>query len=110
MKTVGTREAKDIIYMNNGIRIGDMVCRVHKNGYKITQGDKDIMKVKKLDLALDWMVENEYLVETRLRLTANQKNILRSRIWEFVGCTVMGGFSLGVALILIIAWICGIGC
>ena len=107
MKTVGTREAKDIIYMNDGIRIGSVVCRVYRNGYVITDSSKVIMKTSKINLALDKMVDMGLLEETRFRLTSRQKDVIRQRIWEFIGCTIMYGLSFSIALILAVAWFIG---
>lgn len=110
MKTMGTKEAKDIIYMNDGIRIGGMVCRACKDGYKIVQNGNEVMRTSKINLALDWLVEEGYLYETRFRLTAHQKDMLRQRIWEFIGTTIMMGIASGIGLVILMAWLLGIGC
>lgn len=109
--TIGTKEAKDIIIMNDGIRVDDVVCRICKDGYYgIFQDRIEMMRTSKIDLALDWMVEEGYLYETRFRLTAYQKDMLRQRIWEFIGTTVMGGIIFGIGLMMVVAWLFGIGC
>lgn len=110
MKTMGTKEAKDIIYMNDGIRIGGVVCRACKDGYKIVQNGNEVMRTSKINLALDWLVEEGYLYETRFRLTAHQKDMLRQRIWEFIGTTIMMGIASGIGLVILMAWLLGIGC
>lgn len=110
MKTIGTKEAKDIIYMNDGIRIGGVVCRAYKNGYKIVQNGNEVMRTSKINLALDWLVEEGYLYETRFRLTAEQKDNLRKEIFNAIFCCIGLGISLAIALILTLAWLMGIGC
>lgn len=110
MKTMGTKEAKDIIYMNDGIRIGGVVCRTCKDGYKIVQNGNEVMRTSKINLALDWLAEEGYLYETRFRLTAHQKDIIRQRIWEYIGCTIMGGICMAIGGIIMMAWLMGIGC
>lgn len=110
MKTMGTKEAKDIIYMNDGIRIGCVVCRACKDGYKIVQNGNEVMRTSKIDLALDWLVEDGYLYETRFRLTAEQKDNLRKEIFNVIFCCIGGGISIAIALILTLAWLMGIGC
>lgn len=110
MKTMGTKEAKEIIDMNGGIRIGGMVIKEWKGGYMISDRGDEIMKTKKLDLALDWAVDNGFLLETRFRLTAEQKDNLRKEILNAIFCCIGGGISLAISLILILAWLMGIGC
>lgn len=110
MRTVGTREAKDIIYMNDGIRVDNVICKVCRGGYKILQNGNEVLRTSKINIALDWMVDEGYLYETRFRLTAEQKDILRTRIWEYIGCTIAGGFAIAIGLILMVAWLLGIGC
>lgn len=111
MRTIGTREAKDIITHNDGIRIEDAVCRACSTGYKIYQRGNLVFKTSKINLALDWMVENGYLYETRIRLTAYQKNLLRERFWEYVGTTIMITIALSIALSItvgiMLAWLTG---
>ena len=109
--TVGTREAKDIIIMNDGIKVGDVVCKICRDGnYGVFQNKKEIMRTSKIDIVLDWMVEEGYLYETRFRLTAHQKDMLRQRIWEFIGTTIMMGIASGIGLVILMAWLLGIGC
>lgn len=111
MDTIGTREAKDIIYMNDGIKVRNIICRITKNGdYVIFRNGVEIFRTSKINIALDWMVDAGYMHETRFRLTAYQKDILRQRIWEYIGCTIMGGIITGIGLIMLIAWLLGIGC
>lgn len=110
MKTMGTKEAKDIIYMNDGIRIGGVVCRACKDGYKIVQNGNEVMRTSKINLALDWLAEEGYLYETRFRLTAEQKDNLRKEIFNAIFCCIGFGISLAIALILTLAWLMGIGC
>lgn len=109
--TVGTREARDIIIMNDGIRVRDVVCRICRDGnYGVFQNREEMMRTSKVDIALDWMVEEGYLYETRFRLTAYQKDMLRQRIWEFIGTTIIGGIASGIGLVILMAWLLGIGC
>jgi len=107
MRTIGTREAKDIIAYNDSIRIEDAVCRACSTGYKVYQRGNLVFKTSKINLALDWMVENGYLYETRIRLTAYQKNLLRERFWEYVGTTIMMTIALSITVGIMLAWLMG---
>lgn len=102
---MGTREVKEAVKMNSGVRVGGIILRECRNGYAIFDYGEEIARTRKLDTALDWMVEMGYLHETRFRLTAEQRDLLRSKIWEYIGLGVMGGFVTGVALIMTIAWL-----
>lgn len=53
------------------------------------------------------MVDEGILDETRFRLTSYQKDILRQRIWEFIGTAILGGISMGIMFGIFIAWFLG---
>ena len=110
MNTIGTKEAKDMISCNGGMRIGEVII-THSDGYyEASDSDGCIIKSKKLNIVLDWAVDSGLLYETRFRLTAKQKDIIRQRVWEYIGCTIMGGICIAIGLIITIAWLLGIGC
>ena len=110
MKTIGTREAKDMVSCNGGMRVGEVIIAYKGGYYEAYDEDGCIIKSKKLNIILDWAVDNELLYETRFRLTAEQKDMIRQRIWEYIGYTIMGGISIATGLIITIAWLLGIGC
>lgn len=97
---MGTKEFKDILICNEqGMIAGYQVKRL-QDGKWFIRNDKYGFISSKLDIILDWLVDEGILDETRFRLTSAQKSILRTRIWEWIGC------GIGLLLIeLILVWI-----
>ena len=108
MDTIGTKEARDLIYMNDSIRIGNIVCKVCDGGYMVLENGVEILSTSKINIALDYLVSIGVLYETRFRLTAEQKDALRENIWDHIGCAIMGASILGTSVIMIVAWLCGL--
>lgn len=109
-KTIGSRQAKEVIKMNGGIRIGAVVIAKENGRYIASDRGRDIIKTKRLNTMLDWAVGEGLVGETRFRLTVHQRDILRQRIWEYIGWVIAGGLSLSLSIIFAIAWTLGIGC
>ena len=97
---MGTREFKDILICNeHGIIAGYQVKQL-QDGKWFVRNDKYGFISSKLDIILDWLVDEGVLDETRFRLTSAQKSILRTRIWECIG------YGIGLLIIeLILVWI-----
>lgn len=110
MKTIGTKEAKDMISYNGGMRIGEVIIACRNGYYEASDSDGCIIRSKKLNIILDWAVDNGLLYETRFRLTAEQKDIIRQRIFEYIGITILAGMTIGISIMIVIAWLLGIGC
>lgn len=102
---MGTREARDIIKMNDSVRIGGLVCRAYRGGYRIMDRGIEIIRTSNIDIALDWLVEMGYLCETRFRLTAEQKDILKQRIYEYIGYALCSGLIMTMSLVFTMAWL-----
>lgn len=111
MKYKGTREFKEYLKCNERGRIGDVKVLLTDKGWLVLKQETDINKrlfiCSKLDVVLDWMVDEGILDETRFRLTSYQKDILRQRIWEFIGTAILGGISMGIMFGIFIAWFLG---
>lgn len=97
---MGTREFKDILICNEqGMIAGYQVKRL-QDGKWFVKNNKYGFISSRLDIILDWLVDEGILDETRFRLTSAQKSILRTRIWEWIGC------GIGLLIIeLILVWI-----
>jgi len=108
MKYKGTREFKEYLKYNEKGRIGDVKVLLTDKGWLVLKQETDINKklfiCKKLDIVLDWMVNEGILDETRFRLTSYQKDILRQRIWEFIGTAILCGISMSIMFGIFIAW------
>lgn len=111
MKYKGTRELKEYLKCNERGRIGNVKVLLTDKGWMVLKQETDINKrlfiCRKLDIVLDWMVNEGILDETRFRLTSYQKDILRQRIWEFIGTAILGGISMGIMFGIFIAWFLG---
>ena len=111
MKYKGTREFKEYLECNERGRVGDVKVFLTDKGWMVLKQETDINKrlfiCKKLDIVLDWMVDEGILDETRFRLTSYQKDILRQRIWEFIGTAILCGISMGIMFGIFIAWFLG---
>lgn len=85
---MGTKEFKDILICNEqGSVNGYRVRQMQDGKWFVTDGKYGLISTK-VDIILDWLVDEEVLEETRFRLTAHQKSILRTRIWEWIGCGI----------------------
>jgi len=97
---MGTKEFKDILICNEqGIVAGYQVKQL-QDGKWFVRNDKHGFISNKLDIILDWLVDEGVLDETRFRLTSAQKSIIRTKIWEWIGCLI-GFFLIELALIWI---------
>jgi len=111
MKYKGTREFKKLLEMNERGRIGDVRVVRSRNGWMVFKVESDtntrLFISPKLDIILDWMVDEEILDETRFRLTSRQKDIMRQRIFEWILTAVLGGICMAIMFGLWIAWFIG---
>lgn len=111
MKYKGTREFKKLLEMNESGRIGDVRVVRSRNGWMVFKVESDtntrLFISPKLDIILDWMVDEEILDETRFRLTSRQKDIMRQRIFEWILTAVLGGIGMAIMFGLWIAWFIG---
>lgn len=112
MKYKGTREFKQYLEMNERGRIGNIKVVRTSKGWMVLQAMTDTTQrlfiAKKLDIILDWMVNEEILDETRFRLTSYQKDILRQRVWEWIGTAILGGIAMAVMIgIWLLYWFVG---
>ena len=90
---MGTKEFKDILICNEqGMVAGYHVNRL-QDGKWLVGNSKHAFVSSKIDIILDWLVDEGVLDETRFRLTSAQKSILRTRIFGWIG--------LGVEFLLI---------
>ena len=97
---MGTREFKDILICNEQGMVAGYQVKQLQDGKWFVRNDKYGFISSKLDIILDWLVDEGVLDETRFRLTSAQKSILRTRIWEWIGC------GIGLLIIeLILVWI-----
>jgi hypothetical protein len=103
----GTRQIKEIVKMNGGCRIDEYKILEKSGGYAVYEYNEEIFRTKKLNTAIDWLADEGVVEETRFRLTSYQKDILRQRIWEFIGTVILGGISMGIMSVIFIAWFLG---
>lgn len=103
----GTRQIKEIVKMNGGCRIDEYKILEKSGGYAVYEYNEEIFRTKKLNTAIDWLADEGVVEETRFRLTSYQKDILRQRIWEFIGIAILGGISMAIMLGIFIAWFLG---
>lgn len=111
MRYKGTREFKKLLEMNERGRIDDVRVVRSRNGWMVFKVESDtntrLFVSPKLDIILDWMVDEGILDETRFRLTSRQKDILRQRIFEWIATAIFGGIGMAIMFGLWIAWFIG---
>ena len=104
---MGSKEFKDICICNEFCTLGEYSIWLDEDGKWWIEGSQYKFRASKIDILIDWLVSIGYLEETRFRLTAHQKSIVRSKIWEWIG------FGIGAIIIatgvagLLILWLSG---
>lgn len=95
---MGTKEFKDICICNEYGRVAGFVVELADDGRWWIYNNEYEWSTTKLDVILDWLVDIEILDETRFRLTSAQKSIIRTKIWEWIGCGI--GFLIIEAMLV----------
>jgi hypothetical protein len=85
---MGTKEFKDILICNGQGMVAGYHVNCLQDGKWFVGNDKHGFVSSKLDIILDWLVNEGVLDETRFRLTSAQKSILRTRMFGWIGCGI----------------------